>query len=283
VAHLVAGDAADQDFLPRVASDGKPLSGHHFRRLLTEQGIQPLDSQATGDPTGRAWTEAGDLDHYGHAHGVRLARDLDTQLAQVLERLSELQQAGWKRFRIVTDHGWLLLPGGLPKSELPKHQTETTGGRCAILKDSAHGTSLTFGWSWCGQVQVAYAPGVSCFIAGNDYAHGGLSLQECLVPVLFLEIADAGAADLKAEIRALTWKGLRCIVAVETLAEGLQIDIRTKAALASTSLAASVKTLEGGKANLAVADDDQLGAAAVVVVLGPNGEVVQKQATTVGG
>ena len=283
VAHLVAGDAADQDFLPRVASDGKPLSGHHFRRLLTEQGIQPLDSQATGDPTGRAWTEAGDLDHYGHAHGVRLARDLDTQLAQVLERLSELQQAGWKRFRIVTDHGWLLLPGGLPKSELPKHQTETTGGRCAILKDSAHGTSLTFGWSWCGQVQVAYAPGVSCFIAGNDYAHGGLSLQECLVPVLSLEIVDAGAADLKAEIRALTWKGLRCIVAVETLAEGLQIDIRTKAALASTSLAASVKTLEGGKANLAVADDDQLGAAAVVVVLGPNGEVVQKQATTVGG
>jgi hypothetical protein len=46
-------------------------------------------------------------------------------------------------------------------------------------------------------------------------------------------------------------------------------------------LAAS-KPLDGGKASLAVADDEQMGAVAVVVVLGPDGEVLQKQATTVG-
>ncbi|KXX66334.1 BREX-1 system phosphatase PglZ type B [Marichromatium gracile] len=283
ISHLVAGDKANQDFTPRVADDGKPLSAHNFRKLLAEQGIQTLGSHATGDPAGRAWTEAGDLDHYGHAHGTRLARDLDNQLAQVLERISELQQAGWRRFRIVTDHGWLLIPKGLPKSELPKHQAETKWGRCAILKEHAYGTSLTFGWSWCGGVQVAYAPGAASFIAGKEYDHGGLSLQECLVPVLYLEIEDAGSVDLKADIRALTWKGLRCIVEVESLGQGLRVDIRTKAALASTSLAANVKALESGKANLAVADDDQFGAAAVVVVLDPDGKVVQRFPTTVGG
>ncbi|WP_295391602.1 BREX-1 system phosphatase PglZ type B [uncultured Thiodictyon sp.] len=283
VAHLVSGDPTDQGFEPRVAADGKPLSGHHFRKLLADSGIQPLDTHETGDPSGRAWTEAGDLDHYGHAHGVRLARDLDAQLAQVLERICELQQAGWKHLRIVTDHGWLLMPGGLPKSELATHETETKWGRCAVLKDNAHGTPLTFGWSWCDAVQVAYAPGVSCFIAGIDYAHGGLSLQECLVPVLSLEVERAAAADVKVDIRAVTWKGLRCLVEVETMAEGLTVDIRTKAALASTSLVASRKGLDGGKANLAVADDDQEGSAAVVVVLSPGGEVVQKVATTVGG
>jgi hypothetical protein len=282
VAHLVSVDQTDQEFEPRGAADGKPLSGHHFRKLLADNGIQPLDTHETGDPSGRAWTEAGDLDHYGHAHGVRLARDLDTQLAQVLERICELQQAGWKRLRIVTDHGWLLMPGGLPKSELATHQTETKWGRCAVLKDNAHGTPLTFGWSWCDAVQVAYAPGVSCFIAGVEYAHGGLSLQECLVPVLSLEVEGAAAADVKVDIRAVTWKGLRCLVEVETSTEGLQVDIRTKAALASTSLVASRKGLEGGKANLAVADDDQEGAAAVVVVLGPGGEVIAKMATTIG-
>lgn len=282
VAHLVSGGKTDTEFEPRVATDGKPLSGHNFRKLLTEHGVQALDRHETGNPTGSAWTEAGDLDHYGHAHGTRLARDLDTQLSQVVERVLELQQAGWKRFRIVTDHGWLLMPGGLPKSELPKHQAETRWGRCAVLKDMALGTPLTFGWDWCKEVQVAYAPGASSFIAGSEYAHGGLSLQECLVPTITLETASTQAAGPSLTIQSVTWKGLRCLVTVAPTVPGLSVDIRTKAALSSSSLVATIKPLEAGKANLAVADDDHMGSAVVVVVLNQAGEVLQKATTTVG-
>jgi hypothetical protein len=174
-----------------------------------------------------------------------------------------------------------LVPGGLPKTELAKHQAETRWGRCAVLKDSAYGTPLTFGWDWCKDVQVAYAPGVASFIAGADYAHGGISLQECLVPVLQLECAGATGFSASVTIQSVTWKGLRCTVVVAGAEAGQRVDIRTKAALASSSLAAS-KLLDGGKASLAVADDEQMGAAAVVVVLGPDGDVLQKQATTVG-
>ena len=282
VAGLVSGAAEDTEFEPRVAADGKPLSSHNFRKLLGDHGVQPLDKHETGEPSGRAWTEAGDLDHYGHEHGIRLARDVDAQLAQVVERVQELRDAGWRRIRVVTDHGWLLVPGGLPKTELPKHQTETRWGRCAILKDTAHGTPLTFGWDWCKDVQVAYAPGVSSFIAGADYAHGGLSLQECLVPVLELESA-APSAQVQVTIRAVTWKRLRCVVEVDTTAASLRVDVRTKPALATSSIVASVKPLEAGKASVAVVDDDNMGAAAVVVVLDADGQVLQKQATTVGG
>ena len=283
VAAHIAGTVADTEFEPRVAADGKPLSGHNFRKLLTDQGVQPLDKHETGDPQGQAWTEAGDLDHYGHEHGLRLARDLNSQLDQVVERVQELVEAGWKRVRVVTDHGWLLMPGGLPKSELAKHQTETRWGRCAVLKDSAHGTPLTFGWDWCKDVQVAYAPGVSSFIAGAEYAHGGISLQECLVPVLQLDCAGAAKTAAAVTIQSVTWKGLRCSVVVEGASPGQRVDIRSKAALASSSLAASVKPLDGGKASLAVADDEHMGAAALVVVLSAEGEVLQKQVTTVGG
>jgi hypothetical protein len=283
VAAHVSGAPDDVEFEPRVAKDGKPLSGHNFRKLLAEHGVQPLDKHETGDPQGRAWTEAGDLDHYGHEHGVRLARDLETQLDQVVERIGELCQAGWKRIRIVTDHGWLLLPGGLPKTELPKHQAETRWGRCAVLKDTAHGTPLTFGWDWCKDVQVAYAPGVASFKSGDEYAHGGISLQECLVPVLELKASGSATAGLAVTIKAVTWKGLRCVVEVDSASPGLKVDIRTKPALASTSLAANPKPVDGGKASVAVADDDQMGSAAVVVVLSPAGGVLQKQATTVGG
>lgn len=281
VTSLIAGAAEDVDFEPRVAADGKPLSAHNFRKLLADQGVAPLEKHETGQPQGRAWTEAGDLDHYGHEHGVRLARDMTTQLDQVVERITELADAGWKRIRVVTDHGWLLVPGGLPKSELAKHQAETRWGRCAVLKGSAHGTPLTFGWDWCKDVQVAYASGVTNFMAGADYAHGGISLQECLVPVLQLECSGTASPGAAVTIQSVTWKGLRCTVVVAGASVGQRVDIRTKAALASSSLAAS-KPLDGGKASLAVADDEQMGAAAVVVVLGADGEVVQKQATTVG-
>jgi len=283
VSTYIAGTAEDLEFEPRVASDGKPLSSHNFRKLLNEHGVQPLEKHETGDPQGRAWTEAGDLDHYGHEHGVRLARELGTQLDQVVERVTELSDAGWKRVRVVTDHGWLLMPGGLPKSELAKHQTETRWGRCAVLKDSAHGTPLTFGWDWCKDVQVAYAPGVSSFIAGAEYAHGGISLQECLVPVLQLGCVGVAGSTAAVTIKSVSWKGLRCTVVVEGAALGMRVDIRTKAALASSSLASSDKPLEGGKASLAVADDEQMAAAALVVVLSADGEVLQKQATMVGG
>lgn len=282
VAGFIAGTKEDIDFEPRVAVDAKQLSGRNFRKLLAEHGVQPLDKHECGDPQGRAWTEAGDLDHYGHEHGIRLARDIETQLDQVVERVGELSDAGWKNIRVVTDHGWLLMPGGLPKSELAKHQAETRWGRCAVLKDSAHGTPLTFGWDWCKDVQVAYAPGVTNFIAGAEYAHGGISLQECLVPVLELHGLGAVGAVSAVTLKSVTWKGLRCTVVVEGASPGQRVDIRTKAALASSSLAASARPLEGGKASLAVGDDDHMGAAAMVVVLGPDGEVLSKQSTTVG-
>ena len=283
VAHLIAGSEADTSFEPCVAASGKPLSSHHFRKLLLDNEIQALEKHGVGDPSGKAWVECGDLDHYGHEHGLRLARDIEAQLGQILERLEELAAAGWKRFRIVTDHGWLLVPGDLPKSELSMHQAETRWGRCAVIKDSAHGTSLTFGWDWCKDVQVAFAPGITNFVSGTSYAHGGLSLQECLVPVLKIEVGSSDIAIANVSIQTLSWRGLRCSVEITPALSGLKADIRSKAAQANSSLAANVKPIEGGKVSLAVADDDQLGAAAVIVILDADGNVVQKLATTVGG
>jgi hypothetical protein len=241
-----------------------------------------LDKHENGDPSGKAWVECGDLDHYGHAHGLRLARDMETQLDQIVERLAELDEAGWTRFRIVTDHGWLLVPGCLPKSELPMFEAESRWGRCAVLKDSSQGTPLTFSWDWCKDVQIAFAPGISNFMAGEVYSHGGLSLQECLVPVLELVVAGGAASAVKVDITKVNWTGLRCKVEVTPAVAGLRVDIRTKAALADSTLVANVRALENGKASLAVDDDANEGTAAFVVVLDAAGIVVQKKSTTVG-
>lgn len=285
VAQWVSGKKTDEDFLPSVAADGKPLSTHNLRKLLADHGFQVLDKHQSGEPgahQARAWVECGNLDHYGHAHGLRLARDMSAQLDQIVEHLVELNEAGWARFRIVTDHGWLLVPGGLPKTELSKFEAQTRWGRCAVLKDSSHGTSLTFGWDWCKEVQIAFAPGISNFTAGEEYAHGGLTLQECLVPVLELVAAGGSASTVKVDITKVAWTGLRCKIEVLPAVAGLRVDIRTKAALADSTLVAQVKTLESGKASLAIDDDANEGIAAFVVVLDAAGNVVQKKSTTVG-
>jgi len=282
VAQWVSGKKADEDFQPSVAADGKPLSTHNFRKLLADRGFQVLDKQECGDPSGKAWVECGDLDHFGHEHGLRLARDMDNQLLQIVERVTELQLAGWAHFRIVTDHGWLLVPGGLPKSELSKFEAEARWGRCAVLKDSSQGTGLTFGWDWCQDVQIAFAPGISNFTAGEVYTHGGLTLQECLVPVLELAAAGGTVSTVKVDITKVTWTGLRCKVEVTPVVAGLRVDIRTKAALADSTMVATVRAIENGKASLAVEDDAHEGVAAFVVVLDAAGNVVQKKPTTVG-
>jgi hypothetical protein len=283
VAHLIQGKPTDQEFEPSVAESGKPLSAYYFRKLLADSGFQVLEQRETGDPTGKAWVEYGDLDHYGHEHGIRLARDLSVQLDQIVERLAELAAAGWTRLQIVTDHGWLLVPDALPKVDLSHHQAQTRWGRCAVLKEYAGDTPLTFGWDWCKTVQIACAPGIGSFISGKEYDHGGLSLQESLVPVLDVDLGGAVAQNVKVEITSVTWKRLRCYVEVAPDISGLRVDMRTKAAQPESSVVENVRPLEAGKASLAIADDELIGTAAVVVVLNTDGTVVQKMATTIGG
>ena len=84
---------------------------------MTEAGVQVLGPDELGDPTATAWTEAGEIDQRGHDLGLRLAHEIDDQVERIARRIRELLDAGWQTVTIVTDHGWLLLPGGLPKNE----------------------------------------------------------------------------------------------------------------------------------------------------------------------
>jgi hypothetical protein len=281
---VAAGNAGSIDFVPTDGGE-KRMDTARLRRMLKDQGWQILKLADTGNPEGQAWVENGDLDHYGHEHGLRLARDLGHQLQPIVERIEGLLDAGWQRLRIVTDHGWLLVPGCMPKTDLPKYLAETRWGRCAVLKDTAHPTALTLGWTWCQDVSIAMAPGISSFIAGQEYAHGGLSLQESIIPVITMVGNDASATREVIHITSIEWRGLRCRVELDSSVAGLTLDIRSKANDAASSMTGDngMKSAEDGKASLIVEDEDLEGAAALVVVMQKQGKVVAKKATTVGG
>ena len=282
IADQVTGKADDGEFVPSLIATGEALSTYRFRKLLDEAGVQVLGKEETGDPKGKAWCEHGDLDHVGHQEGARLARRVGEQVRELRERIADLLDAGWKRVRVVTDHGWLLLPGGLPKVALPGYLAETRWGRCAILKDTASPTELVVPWRWSADVRIALPPGVSSFKSNKEYSHGGLSLQECLVPELVVTRPGGAAAD--ASISEVTWRGLRCRVVVAGADGGMRVDLRTKPAAPDSSLARGGKPLDDeGRASLVVEDDSAEGMVAVVVLISSGGAVVSKVTTTVGG
>jgi hypothetical protein len=140
-----------------------------------------------GDLLGKLAVEFWPQDNEAEEANLRqslhdLARRVREHLNGFVERISGLLKAGWQKVRVVTDHGWLLVPGGLPKADLPKYLTATRWGRCAVVKPSATVDYPSYTWFWSEDVQVASPYGIDCFVAGKEYGHGGLSVQECVVP-----------------------------------------------------------------------------------------------------
>ena len=116
----IKGLSLGEDFLPATADTEQPLTTYRFRKLLAAAGYQYLSADETGDPLGRGWTENGELDKLGHSLQGKLAGKIEEQVDLVLERIEALLDAGWREIRVVTDHGWLWLPGGLPKVDFPQ-------------------------------------------------------------------------------------------------------------------------------------------------------------------
>lgn len=273
------GTDTGAEFRPTITATGKSLLMDGFRELLTAAKIQPLGGGETGEPDGAGWTEAGAIDRLGHEEQARLARRIPEEVKLLAERVKALLDAGWKTVRIVTDHGWLWMPGGLPKAELPAYLAESRWGRCAALKVAATTDLQTVPWHYEPSVAIVVPPGISCFRAGTEYTHGGLSVQECVIPVLTV---TSKADSATASIESVSWVGLRCKVKV-TAGTGLQADIRTKPADTKSSVAFEAKALDAdGQANLLVSDDHE-GLAAIVVLLDGDGRVLAKAPTTVGG
>jgi len=281
VASKIAGLTAGEEFRPSVAHDQKELTVDRFRKLLDEGGFHVLGGGETGRPDGRGWTESGNLDQSGHQEGLNLARRVREHLDGFVERISGLLEAGWQEVRVVTDHGWLLVPGGLPKADLPKYLTPTRWGRCAVVKPSAALDYPSYSWFWSEHVRVASPYGIDCFVAGKEYSHGGLSVQECVVPQLV--VRHGKKAGLSAKITQVRWSGLRCRVMIGGDFAGCSVDLRDKPADPGTSVAGAKPVGADGNVALVVPDDSREGSSTTLVLIDSSGSVVEKMPLVVGG
>ena len=184
---------------------------------------------------------------------------------------------------MVTDHGWLLLPGGLPKVELKSFLTETRWSRCAALKVGAQIDALAFKWHWNPTVMMASPPGAGSYRAGIEYSHGGVSLQEMVTPVLRVQSTQpAGGA---ARLLEAKWTGAKCRVLVGGNCEGVRVDVRSSQSDPNSSLLTDKQAREttaDGKVSVFLENDADIGNQAEVVLLDSSGQVIHSLPTTLG-
>jgi len=270
------------DLHPANAATGTKASIPVLRSLMADNGVQVLSQTETGNPTGTAWTEAGEIDHRGHDVGVRLVDHLDEEIGRIVGRIRELLDAGWERVDVLTDHGWVLLPGGMEKIELPPATTEVKKGRCARLKDGAVVEVPTVPWFWDPEVRIALAPGATCFEANKEYEHGGVSPQECIVPRLTV-IAGAAAATGGPEFTKVKWLGLQCRVEFTGVTDKVVVDIRGLPAEPNSSIAEQAKeTSSAGKVSLLVPEEEHEGERAHLVLVALDGQILAQREVLVG-
>jgi hypothetical protein len=279
-----SGKPGAEDFTPVIAPSGQPVTAARLQDAMVLLGVDVLlksdEARIATGGDGGGWTEIGKIDKRGHQESMLMIHQIEPEIDAIAERITELLASGWVRVRVVTDHGWVLVPGGLPKVDLPPYLVATKWTRCAAVQGDSATSVPTYPWYWNSLARIASPPGIAAFRANTEYSHGGVSLQECVIPELLVERGDEA---IVAQISVVSWRGMRCRVTVETNASDLLVDLRLNWKLSGTSIAASAKQLPAlGEASLAVSDDRHEGAAAFVVVFDGAGRVLDHKLTTVG-
>lgn len=288
VADAIRGSGRPSQFLPLETSSGKPADTVCLVAAMRARGVDVIGKAEIRGPSSAqaiGWTECGNLDKDGHSMGERLAGQVEGEIESIAHRVQALRQAGWPRVRVVTDHGWLIVPGGLPKAAIAASTLEATAwSRVALLSDGAAPEAPTMPWTFDANVRIAIPPGAYAWRAGEAYAHGGVSLQECVVPDIL--VGDPGGVPAKAgagaRISNLTWKRYRLSVTLVQEAPDHEVEVRRSERDRDSRIDAERVGGEGAIVELRVDADFDEETPVVVVLLDEHGSVIDAKKTAIG-
>ncbi len=277
VAHKLIGPDTTPDVLP-LSEDGKPASKPVLYKVLEAEG---WNTTTTLISTEKLWMETGRFDEEGHALGSRLAERLESGLRDSADFILQLAGSG-RSIRIVTDHGWLLMPGGFVRATLDNGLVETNGKRtrCAMVKATAETSYLTVPWSWNDKVLIATATGARAFFPTEEYAHGGISPQECILPII--DVEPLGAVSQAISIKKAVWQGLRLRIEVDGGAD-LRVDVRLGPDTSGITLINGGRVLDADGRTSVLVSDEYESKSACLVVLGNDNVILAHRSLIVGG
>ena len=284
VANQIEGKELKENFAPCFKGSNKVVNAEGLRNAITAAGGQIIASGDLFIPKSQAvggWHECGEIDSLGHKLNARLAREVRSEVAKIAETVQSLLSAGWESVRVVTDHGWLLLPNGLPKAELSKHLAQTKWSRCALLQGEPPAGIQLVHWHWNANHTVATPPGIACFSLKQEYAHGGISIQECLIPDLLVTRKSGAAGASNARIESVSWAQYRCVIKTRNSNSGTRIDIRLQT-VNGNSVGKGPRPIDSDESVSIPVTDDYENKQLVVVLLDAAGTTIAQHKTKIG-
>ncbi len=243
-----------------------------------------------------------EIDLLGEGDNLSQAREfMDSALSKLARAFRVLADSGAQHIIVAADHGYIFAeeldadrtlpaPGG-QTADLHRRVWVGKGGQAVegVLRASARQLNLG------GDLELATPYGLACFptTAGRAYFHGGLTLQELIIPVLVIQPAPApvvaqiewtltpGSKKLSTRFLSVTVGGQAVgIVSMTNMRVRLEVQVRNKSV--SSTVSASYGFSEAtGEVEMRPKPDPQSELEPNTIMVMVVGEIDQKTATVV--
>ena len=157
-----------------------------------------------------------EVDSIGHGEAQTLIRHLQIEVERLARLVRKLHRWGFERVHVVTDHGFILLDEEQLPDEVPceKDWCHVRKERYALVPAGADLPLVTFACPWDASVRVAVPPGLAFFMAEKSFSHGGVAVQELIIPHLTSKSNLVTAKRIGVEVVMPTTKLARTAVKV---------------------------------------------------------------------
>ncbi len=185
-------------FMQKIYGDRVYMRG--LDELVTKQKMKiPVTTQLLVIKT-------TDIDQFGEMSPLEARRLIPRLTQKIIAGVNRLNKMGFDRAIIATDHGFVLFDEQQAGDNVPKPdgQWEMVKSRCLLGKAAVAENVQVYGKGDVG-IDGAFEDYVvprtfGTFAKGNAYAHGGLSLQECVLPVISVDFGKTGSERMNTKI-----------------------------------------------------------------------------------
>jgi len=159
-----------------------------------DQLVQPGKKVKIPDKVKLLVVRSRDLDSIAHESPHQVLQVIPILVRQVIKGISKLENLGFQKAVIATDHGFILVQEQEAGNVVPKPPGEwlIEKSRCLLGRGSADGSNLVFPREQVGIPgdfhHYAVPKQLVPYSRGQLYYHEGLSLQECVLPCLSVDL-----------------------------------------------------------------------------------------------
>jgi hypothetical protein len=126
------------------------------------------------------------IDTLGHDKASDLIQHLDVEVGRLVRLIGKLHGWGYPEVHLLTDHGFVTTSSEFKPTviPIPADRAIVAKSRYALLEEGAVIDAKTFPFPFDPRVRVAVPAGMAFFKEEKTFAHGGVALQEVVIPHL---------------------------------------------------------------------------------------------------